>query len=127
MYHLTVQEISQFTHTLPLEVQHARQTNLSARNRKKGTQARNHQRREKWRIHQFGLLDSGSLGTEQPRKAENAGGDGDIGLVMTLDQQATIENRALSSETARQASSAGMSDSEILESMGIDMNLKITK
>ena len=78
---LTVQEISQFTHSLPLEVQHARQTNLSARNRKKGTQARNHQRREKRRIHQFGLLDSGSLGTEQPRKAENAGGDGDIGFV----------------------------------------------
>ena len=79
--YLTIQEISHFTHTLPQEVQHARQTNLSARNRKKGTQARNHQRREKRRIHQFGLLDSGSLGTEQPRKAENAGGDGDIGFV----------------------------------------------
>ena len=52
---------------------------------------------------------------------------GTLDLLVTLDQQATIENRALSSETARQASLRGMSDSEILESMGIDMNLKITK
>lgn len=73
---LTVQEISQFTHTLPLEVQHARQTNLSARNRKKGTQARNHQRREKRRIHQFGLFDTGSMGAEQPGRVEEAGSDG---------------------------------------------------
>lgn len=73
---LTVQEISQFTHTLPLEVQHARQTNLSARNRKKGTQARNHQRREKRRIHQFGLFDTGSMGAEQPGRFEETGSDG---------------------------------------------------
>lgn len=79
--YLTIQEISEFTHTLSLEVQHARQTNLSARNRTKGSQTRNHQRREKRRVHQFGLLDSGSLGAELPRKAENAGGDGDVGFV----------------------------------------------
>ena len=79
--YLTIQEVSYFTHSLSLEVQHARQTNLSARNRKKGTQARNHQRREKRGIHQFGLFDTGSMGTEQPRKAENAGGDGDAGFV----------------------------------------------
>lgn len=79
--YLTIQEISEFTHTLSLEVQHARQANLSARNRTKGSQARNHQRREKRGIHQFGLFDSGSMGAEQPRKAENAGGDGDVGFV----------------------------------------------
>lgn len=79
--YLTVQEIHHFTHTLPWEAQHARQANLSAGNRTKGSQARNHQRREKRGIHQFGLLDSGSLGAEQPRKAENAGGDGDVGFV----------------------------------------------
>ncbi len=79
--YLTIQEVSEFTHTLSLEVQHARQANLSAGNRTKGSQARNHQRREKRRVHQFGLLDSGSLGAEQPRKAENAGGDGDVGFV----------------------------------------------
>ena len=73
---LTVQEISQFTHTLPLEVQHARQTNLSSGNRKKGSQARNHKRRAQRGVHQFGLLDSGSLGAEQPRRTEEAGGDG---------------------------------------------------
>ena len=72
---LTVQEIFQFTHTLPLEVQHARQTNLSARNRRKGTQARNHQRREKRRIHQFGLFDTGSMGAEQPGRVEEAGSE----------------------------------------------------
>ena len=74
--YLTIQEISEFTHTLSLEVQHARQASLSARNRTKGSQARNHQRREKRRVHQFGLLDSGSLGAEQPRRTEEAGGDG---------------------------------------------------
>lgn len=79
--YLTIQEISEFTHTLSLEVQHARQTNLSARNRTKGSQTRNHQRREKWRVHQFGLLDSGSLGAEQPRRIEEAGSDGDVGFV----------------------------------------------
>ena len=79
--YLTIQEISEFTHTLSLEVQHARQTNLSARNRTKGSQTRNHQRREKRRVHQFGLLDSGSLGAEQPRRTEEAGGDGDVGFV----------------------------------------------
>ena len=47
--YLTIQEISEFTHTLSLEVQHARQTNLSARNRTKSSQARNHQRqKELW-------------------------------------------------------------------------------
>ena len=73
--YLTIQEISEFTHTLSLEVQHARQASLSARNRTKGSQARNHQRREKRRVHQFGLLDSGSLGAEQPRRTEEAGGE----------------------------------------------------
>ena len=78
--YLTIQEISEFTHTLSLEVQHARQTNLSARNRTKSSQARNHQRREKRRVHQFGLLDSGSLGAEQSRRTEEAGGNGEHSL-----------------------------------------------
>lgn len=79
--YLTIQEISEFSHILSLEAQHARQANLSARNRTKGSQARNHQRREKRRVHQFGLLDSGSLGAEQPRRTKEAGGDGDVGFV----------------------------------------------
>lgn len=78
--YLTIQEISEFTHTLSLEVQHARQANLSARNRTKGSQTRNHQRREKRRVHQFGLLDSGSLGAEQPRRTEKTGSDGELRL-----------------------------------------------
>lgn len=78
--YLTIQELSHFTHTLPLEVQHARQTNLSAGNRKKGSQARNNQRRAQRRVHQFGLFDTGSLGAEQPRRTEKAGSDGQDSL-----------------------------------------------
>ena len=37
-----------------------------------------------------------------------------------------IEKRTLCSESARQASLRGMSDWEILESCGVEMNLKIT-
>ena len=71
--YLTIQELSHFTHILPLEAQHARQTNLSAGNSQKSSQARNNQRREKRGVHQFGLFDTGSLGAEQPRRAEEAG------------------------------------------------------
>lgn len=78
--YLTVQEISHFTHTLPLEVQHARQTQLSARNRKKGAQTRNHQRRAQRGLHQFGLLDTGSLGAEQSRRTEKVGSEGQDSL-----------------------------------------------
>ena len=74
--YLTVQEISHFTHTFPLEVQHARQTNVSAGNRKKSSQARNNQRRAQRGLHQFGLFDTGSLGAEQPRRTEKTGSDG---------------------------------------------------
>ena len=125
--YLTIQEISEFTHTLSLEVQHARQANLSARNRTKGSQARNHQRREKRGIHQFGLFDSGSMGAEQPRKAENAGGDGDFGFVG--DSGSTGNHREQSTEqrgssTGELAGDVGFGD---IEGMGIDMSLKITE
>lgn len=96
--YLTVQEISHFTHTLPLEVQHARQTQLSARNRKKGAQTRNHQRRAQRGLHQFGLLDTGSLGAEQPGRVEEAGSDGELRLRpeavrSTADRSAGVEQR----------------------------------
>lgn len=78
--YLTVQEIHHFTQTLPWEAQHARQTNLSAGNRKKGSQARNNQRRAQRGLHAPGLLDFGSLGAEQPRRAEEAGSDGALRL-----------------------------------------------
>lgn len=70
---LTIQEIHHFTHTLPWEAQHARQTNLSAGNRKKGSQARNDSRSQKRGVQQFGILDSGQMGAEQPGKASEAG------------------------------------------------------
>lgn len=104
---LTVQEISQFTHTLPLEVQHARQTNLSARNRKKGTQARNHQRREKRRIHQFGLFDTGSMGAEQPGRVEEAGSDGELRLRPEAVRTAADGSESLEQRDGTAGESAG--------------------
>ena len=125
--YLTVQEIHHFTHTLPWEAQHARQTNLSAGNRKKGSQARNHQRRAQRGLHAPGLLDFGSLGAEQPRRLKKLEAMGKISFDLKVFGQQQTEARALSSETARQASLRGMSDSEILQSMGIDMSLRITE
>ena len=78
--YLTVQEISQFTHTLSWEAQHARQTNVSAGNRTQGAQARNHQQRAQRGLHQFGLFDTGSLGAEQPGRTEETRSDGEIRL-----------------------------------------------
>jgi len=74
--YLTVQEIHHFTQTLPWEAQNVRQTNLSSGNRKKGSQARNNQRRAQRGLHAPGLLDSGSLGAEQPRRVEETGSEG---------------------------------------------------
>ena len=96
--YLTIQELSHFTHTLPLEVQHARQTKLSAGNRKKSSQARNHQRRAQRGLHQFGLFDSGPLGAEQPRRVEKAGSNGGHPLHgetlrATADGSGSIEQR----------------------------------
>ena len=73
--YLTIQEIHHFTQTLPWEVQHARQTNVSSGNRKKGSQARNDSRSQKRGVQQFGLFNSGQMGAEQPGKT-SATGDG---------------------------------------------------
>jgi|GEM_PF-2168580 len=111
--YLTIQEISEFTHTLSLEVQHARQANLSARNRTKGSQARNHQRREKRRVHQFGLFDTGSMGAEQPGRVEEAGSDGEIRLRpeavrSTTDGSESLEQR--NSSAGEPAGDVGLGD-----------------
>ena len=95
---LTIQEIHHFTHTLPWEAQHARQTNLSAGNRKKGSQARNNQRRAQRGVHAPGLLDFGSLGAEQPRRVEEAGSEGQHrvrseSIRPTTDGSAGVEQR----------------------------------
>lgn len=111
--YLTIQEVSYFTHSLSLEGQHARQTNLSARNRKKGAQARNHQRREKRGIHQFGLFDTGSMGAEQPGRVEDAGSDGEIRLRpeavrSTADGSESLEQR--NSSAGEPAGDVGLGD-----------------
>ena len=73
---LTIQEIHHFTQTLPWEVQHARQTNVSSGNRKKGSQARNDSRSQKRGVQQFGLFNSGQMGAEQPGKTSETGDGG---------------------------------------------------
>ena len=64
-----------------------------------------------------------ALQEEELRKLE---AQGSLAFDLKVYGQQQTEARALSSETARQSSLRGMSDSEILESMGIDMSLKIT-
>ena len=118
---LTIQEIHHFTHTLPWEAQHARQTNLSAGNRKKGSQARNDSRSAGFSNSAYLILDRWALNS--PEKLRQLEMEGDLALIVRLDQQQTLEKRTLSSESARQASLRGMSDSEILQSCGVEMNL----
>ena len=72
----------------------------------------------------YSILDRWALNSPEELKMLEAMGKFDFDLKLYGQQQ--TEARALSSETARQASQRGMSDSEILESMGIDMSLKIT-
>ena len=71
----------------------------------------------------YSILDRWALNS--PEELKEAMGNFDFDLKLYGQQQ--TEARALSSETARLASLRGMSDSEILESMGIDMSLKITE
>lgn len=111
--YLTIQEIHHFTQTLPWEVQHARQTNVSAGNRKKGSQARNNQRREKRGLHSPGLLDFGSLGAEQPGRVEKAGSEGQHSVRSesiwpATDGSAGVEQR--DSEAGEPAGDVGLGD-----------------
>ena len=72
----------------------------------------------------YSILDRWALNSPEELKKLEAMGD--IPFMVKLYGQQQKEAEALSSETARQASLRGMSDWEILESMGIDMSLKIT-
>lgn len=67
------------------------------------------------------ILDRWALNS--PEKLRKLEMEGDLALLVRLDQQQTLEKRTLSSESARQASLRGMSDFEILQSCGIEMNL----
>ena len=73
----------------------------------------------------YSILDRWALNSPEELKKLEAMGNFDFDLKLYGQQQ--TEARALSSETARLASLRGMSDSESLESMGIDMSLKITE
>ena len=73
----------------------------------------------------YSILDRWALNSPEELKKLETQGDTEFRLKLYGQQQ--TEARALSSETARQASLRGMSDSEILQSMGIDMSLRITE
>ena len=70
------------------------------------------------------ILDRWALNS--PDELKRLEEEGNLALQIRLDQQQAIEKRTLCSESARQASLRGMSDWEILESCGVEMNLKIT-
>ena len=67
------------------------------------------------------ILDRWALNS--PEKLRKLEMEGDLALLVTLDQQQTLDKRTLSSESARLASLRGMSDFEILQSCGVEMNL----
>ena len=69
----------------------------------------------------YSILDRWALNSPDELKKLEAMGHFDFDLKLYGQQQ--TEARALSSETARQASLRGMSDSEILQSCGVEMNL----
>ena len=72
----------------------------------------------------YSILDRWALNSPEELKKLEA--KGSIAFDLKVFGQQQTEARALSSETARQASLRGMSDWEILESCGVEMNLKIT-
>ena len=67
------------------------------------------------------ILDRWALNS--PEKLRKLEMEGDLALIVRLDQQQTLEKQTLNSESARQASLRGMSDFEILQSCGVEMNL----
>lgn len=73
----------------------------------------------------YSILDRWALNSPEELKKLEA--KGSIAFDLKVFGQQQTEARALSSETARQASLRGMSDSEILQNMGIDMSLRITE
>ena len=73
----------------------------------------------------YSILDRWALNSPEELKELEA--KGSIAFDLKVFGQQQTEARALSSETARQASLRGMSDYEILQSMGIDMSLRITE
>lgn len=83
--YLTVQEVAAFRqqHSSTQEVSHAGQTDKSAGHRQNRSQARNHSRPQGQRVHQFSLLDSRPLGTEQSRRTEAPGRGRESGLADT--------------------------------------------
>ena len=127
--YLTVQEIHHFTQTLPWEAQHARQTNLSAGNRKKGSQARNDSRSQKRGVQQFGILDSGQMGAEQPGKTPGTGDGRRLGSDREAGSAADVgeaDSEQRISQTGEPAGDVGLRDIAELRSRDESVNFRIT-
>ena len=67
------------------------------------------------------ILDRWALNS--PDKLKQLEAQGELALLLRLDQQQSIEKHALCSDSAWQASRRGMSNFEILHEAGIDMEL----
>ena len=70
------------------------------------------------------ILDRWALNSPDELKQLEA--QGELAVLVRLDQQQTIEKRTLCSDSAWQASRLGVSDFEILDEAGIDMDLRIS-
>ena len=125
---LTIQEVAAFRqqHSPSLERQHAGQADKPAGHRKNRTQAGNNRGSKDGGFPNSAYLILDRWALNSPEELKKLEAMGDIPFMVKLYGQQQKEAEALSSETSRQASLRGMSDSEILESMGIDMSLKIT-
>lgn len=73
----------------------------------------------------YSILDRWALNSPDELKKLEA--QGELEFDLKLYGQQRKEEQALNSEAAHQMSLNGMSDWEILESLGIDMSLKITE
>ncbi|WP_304737092.1 N-6 DNA methylase, partial [uncultured Desulfovibrio sp.] len=112
-----------------LEAQHARQANLSAGNRTKGSQARNDSRSQKRGVQQFGILDSGQMGAEQPGKTPGTGDGRRPGLARETGSAADVgeaNSEQRISQTGEPAGDVGLRDIAELRSRNESVNFRIT-
>lgn len=111
---LTIQEVAHFRNytDLQVEVSNAPKTNRTSRNRPQGSQAGNDSGHQAGGIHQPGLLDTGSLGVEQPRRVEETGSGGEDSVRFEIVRPATDGSEGINE------SSGAETPAEWLERLG---------
>lgn len=126
---LTIQEVAQFKNEtdLVVEVENVRQANRTSGNRPKRPQAGNDSGHPQggYTSRGYSILDRWALNSPDELKKLEA--QGKIAFDLKLYGQQQTEARALQSPVAQRMSQNGLSDWEILESLGVDTSLKITE